>query len=87
MNYKFSCPTCGQHYNATPAHANTQVQCVTCKTEMIVPPPPLDIRPIHSAGPMATIVKAPPGHTWDTNIPQNLPPDVGNGLKLKPRGE
>jgi len=85
MTYKFSCPTCGQHYSATAAHANTQVQCVTCKTEMIVPPPPIDMRPIASA-PAATVVKAPPGHTWDTCCPKPKPP-AGNGLKLKRPGE
>lgn len=85
MNYKFSCPGCGQHYNATPAHAGTQVQCVTCKVEMIVPPAPVDMRPIESA-PAATIVKPPPGHTWDTFVPKHKPPTPG-GLKLKRPGE
>jgi len=86
MNYKFSCPQCGQHYSATEAHAGSQVQCTTCKQEMIVPQPPVDMRPIASA-PAATVVKAPPGHTWDTFVPKQKPPAAGNGLKLKRPGE
>ena len=87
MNYKFSCPQCGQHYNATPAHANTQVQCVTCKTQITVPHPPVDVRPINSMPPDATVMKMPPGHTWDTNVPKKPPVDGGNKLRIKRPGE
>jgi hypothetical protein len=86
MNYKFSCPSCGQHYTATPAHANTQMQCVTCQVEKIVPPPPIDMRPLAEA-PAATVIKPPPGHTWDTYVPKTKAPQAGNALTLKPPGE
>ncbi|MBI3879086.1 MAG: hypothetical protein HY301_03365 [Verrucomicrobia bacterium] len=87
MNYKFSCPQCGQHFSCTSTHAGTQIQCHACKTQITVPQPPVDVRPINSMPADATVMKAPPGHTWDTNVPKKMPPQAGNGLKLKPRGQ
>ncbi len=63
--YKFSCPHCDQHYTCQDSHANTQITCARCKRQIVIPPvpPPNDL----------TIVKPPPGHTWDSSPPPMQP--------------
>src|SRR5580704_12739629 len=49
-DFKFSCPTCGQHISCDTSNAGMSVACPACDTALIVPQPP-------SAAPAA-----PPAH-------------------------
>ena len=40
VNYKFSCPNCGQRIQVDSRQACIQSHCPNCKNEIIVPPPP-----------------------------------------------
>lgn len=39
MSFKFSCPSCGQHIEATEEHIGTQAPCPTCSQPFEVPAP------------------------------------------------
>ena len=37
MEFKFACPSCGQHILATEAYSGEQVDCPACQAPMVVP--------------------------------------------------
>lgn len=38
--FKFNCPTCGQHLAATMASVGQEIQCPTCQGKLVIPAPP-----------------------------------------------
>jgi hypothetical protein len=39
-DFKFSCPTCGQHISCDTSNVGMTVACPACNTALVVPPPP-----------------------------------------------
>ena len=40
IEFKFSCPNCGQHIHCNDAYCDMQIICPTCKNQILVPPAP-----------------------------------------------
>ncbi len=40
IEFKFSCPNCGQHIQVNDAYSGRQIGCPTCKNQIVVPPAP-----------------------------------------------
>jgi hypothetical protein len=75
IEFKFSCPSCGQHIQATTAYSGRQLNCPACQKLMVVPyvpgapppipatatPPPLPARPAQAAPAAAPAAAYRPG--------------------------
>ncbi|MEO5803998.1 MAG: hypothetical protein ABIR24_10750, partial [Verrucomicrobiota bacterium] len=59
IEFKFSCPNCGQHIHCNEAYSRMQISCPTCKNQIIVPQAPGSI-PVNPAMPTPPSPPLPP---------------------------
>src|SRR5512137_2547799 len=50
IEFKFACPSCGQHIQVTDAYSGLQVNCPACQKPMLVPEAPGTLPPRAAMG-------------------------------------
>ena len=67
IEFKFSCPNCSQHIHCNDAYSGLQINCPTCKNQIIVPSAPGSISSKSAA------ITPPTSPVAQTSVPQTSP--------------
>lgn len=71
IEFKFSCPSCGQHLQVTDAYSGRQINCPACQELILVPqaPGPRTVIPATAAPPIIPVPSGPAAPTGSRAVP------------------
>lgn len=87
IEFKFSCPSCGQHIQATDAYSGMQIHCPSCQKPIEVPRPAGSAPAAAQATPPAPPAHSASPHSPPAQKPPSLPiPQQAAPVPQKPKG-